>query len=147
MGELTFSKSERIVSNKLLEALFDKGSSHSLAAFPLRAVFYMHASRTPADEPVQILVSVPKKRFKHAVDRNRVKRQVREAYRHHKQLVTTTVDDRQCLFIAFIWQADELKPSAVVERSVVNLLGRIARHSKPSSESTARHEPDNRQDQ
>lgn len=122
----TFSKRERIVSNKLIETLFNGKSSHSLAAFPLRAV-YMQSNRPLGGEPVQILISVPKRRFKHAVDRNRVKRQVREAYRHHKQIVSACVADDKCLQIAFIWQATELKPTGVVANSVVGLLQKIAR--------------------
>ena len=57
-----------------------------MAAFPLRVV-YVNKERAQGEVPVQILISVPKKRFKHAVDRNRVKRQVREAYRLHKQVL------------------------------------------------------------
>ena len=76
----TFQKRERIVSQKLMEQLFDGTSSHSMSVFPLRVVF-MTVPRTEGACPVQILVSVPKRRFKHAVDRNRVKRQVREAFR------------------------------------------------------------------
>ena len=73
-----------MVSNLLIEALFENGSSQSVSAFPLRAV-YQTIERREGHAPVQILISVPKKRFKHAVDRNRVKRQIREAYRRHRQ--------------------------------------------------------------
>ena len=64
--------------------------------------------------------------FKHAVDRNRVKRQVREAYRHHKQILTEKVQQAQTLAIAFIWLADERHESATVEKSVKRLLGKVA---------------------
>ena len=73
------------------------------------------------------LVSVPKKHFKRAVKRNRVKRQVREAYRKRKRLVTQSVDkltDKQ-LLIAFIWLSDELTDSITIEQRVCNLLQRI----------------------
>ena len=92
----TFRKKERIVSNLLIETLFEKGNSQSLAAYPLRAVF-LKKERQQGHAPVQILISVPKKRFKHAVDRNRVKRQIREAYRLHKQLLGNCIsDDEVC---------------------------------------------------
>jgi len=90
VAPMTFRKQERIVSKQLIETLFGKGSSQSLAAYPLRAV-YMQTEHQEGHAPVQILISVPKKRFKHAVDRNRVKRQVREAYRCHKQLLSDSV--------------------------------------------------------
>ena len=82
----TFRKQERIVSHQLIETLFEKGDSQTLAAYPLRAVF-LQTERQQGHAPIQILISVPKKRFKHAVDRNRVKRQVREAFRCHKEVL------------------------------------------------------------
>ena len=114
----TFNKRERIVSRKLIEQLFSKGSS-------LRIVV-METARVANDVPIQVLVSVSKRHFKHAVDRNRVKRQVREAYRHHKQILTEKVQQEQTLAIAFIWLADELYESATVEKSVRKLLGKVA---------------------
>ena len=86
----------------------------------------METARVANDVPVQVLVSVSKRHFKHAVDRNRVKRQVREAYRHHKQILTEKVQQEQTLAIAFIWLADELYESATVEKSVRKLLGKVA---------------------
>ena len=69
----TFNKRERIVRKKLIEQLFSKGSSFSVSAFPLRIVV-METARVADDIPVQVLVSVSKRHFKHAVDRNRIKR-------------------------------------------------------------------------
>ena len=120
-----FSKRERIVSRKLIEQLFSKGSSFSVSAFPLRIVV-LETERVADDIPVQVLISVSKRHFKHAVDRNRVKRQVREAYRHHKQILTEKVQQEQTFAIAFIWLADELLESATVVKSVKKLLGKAA---------------------
>jgi len=122
----TFRKKERIVSGRLIETLFGKGDSLSLAAFPLRAV-YMQTNRQKGHAPVQILISVPKKRFKHAVDRNRVKRQVREAYRQHKQLLSEITPEDKELLIAFIWLSDRHCPTDMVEKRVVSILQRIAK--------------------
>ena len=121
----TFNKRERIVSRKLIEQLFSKGSSFSVSVFPLRIVV-METARVADDIPVQVLVSVSKRHFKHAVDRNRVKRQVREAYRHHKQILTEKVQQAQTLAIAFIWLDDKHHESATVEKSVKRLLGKAA---------------------
>ena len=120
----TFRKRERIASLKLIETLFGGGCSQSVAAFPLRAV-YMLSERQPNEAPVQLLISVPKKRFKHAVDRNRVKRQVREAFRQHKDLLYPVVPEIQRLFLAFIWLSDEHRPSKEVEGRIVTLMRRI----------------------
>ena len=121
----TFNKRERIVSKKLIEQLFSKGSSFSISAFPLRIVV-METAQVADDVPIQVLVSVSKRHFKHAVDRNRVKRQIREAYRHHKQILTEKVQQQQALAIAFIWLANGLHESATVEKSVRILLGKAA---------------------
>ncbi len=125
LKERTFKKRERMVSLKLIESLFGGGCSQSVAAFPLRAV-YMLAERHSDGTPVQLLISVPKKRFKHAVDRNRVKRQVREAYRQHKDLLYQTVPEDQCLLLAFIWLSDDHWPSKEVEERVTSLMRRIS---------------------
>ena len=122
-ASLTFSKRERIVSQKLIERLFSKGSSHSTSAFPLRIV-YMEKERD--EVPVQMMVSVSKRHFKHAVNRNRVKRQVREAYRHHKQLLVEKVPENKSMAIAFIWLSDTLCDSRQVKKSVKRLLIKVA---------------------
>ena len=121
----TLSKRERIVSRKLIETLFGGGRSQSMVAFPLRVV-YMIQERTANEPPVQLLVSVPKKHFKHAVDRNRVKRQVREAFRLHKQTLHDALPPASQLLLAFVWLSDSHSPSVTVERRVVGLMQRVA---------------------
>ena len=117
-------KRERMVSRKLIDSLFGGGSSSSVAAYPLRAV-YMTQERAQGESPVQILISVPKKRFRHAVDRNRVKRQVREAYRHHKALLYDVLADHQQLLLAFVWLSPTHLPTRDVESRIVSLMHRI----------------------
>ena len=124
----TFCKKERVVSKKLIESLFEKGDSQSLAAFPMRVV-YMQVERQAGDSLVQILISVPKKRFKHAVDRNRVKRQVRESYRLNKQIICDVIPENKQMLIAFIWLSDKHYPTEEVQKRVVSLLQKIARKS------------------
>ena len=119
-----FKKREHIVSTRLIETLFSSGST-AMSAFPLRAVF-RKVPRSQTNVPVQILISVSKKHFKHAVDRNRIKRQVREAYRHTKQPLFDAIADDETLLIAFIWISDRQATSATVARQVERLVGRIA---------------------
>ena len=57
---------------------------------------------------------------------NRVKRQIREAYRRHKSLIVNQVPPSQMLVIAFVWLSDQLQPSTIVDSRVKNLLERIA---------------------
>ena len=129
MKDKGFPKQERIVSQKLIEELFTSGQSHSLTAFPLRAVFLNQDENENEDEKqnaVKLLLSVPKRRFKHAVDRNRVKRQLREAYRKNKKLLTEAVPEGQELALAFVWMSDKHISTAIVEKLVENILRRIA---------------------
>lgn len=118
-----------MTSNLLIEALFENGSSQSVSAFPLRAVYQM-TGRRDGHGPVQILISVPKKRFKHAVDRNRVKRQIREAYRRHKQLLWEGMADHQEMLLGFIWLSDRHYPTREVEARVVKILEHVAKAKK-----------------
>ena len=122
----TFKKEERIVSNLLIETLFEKGNSQSLSAYPLRAVFLKTEQREGC-APVQLLISVPKKKFKHAVDRNRVKRQIREAYRKNKAILEGTLSEGQMLLIAIIWLSDRHFATNEVEKRVVSLLKQMAK--------------------
>ncbi len=127
-GRKTLGKSERLCGRRLTETLFSEGS-RSLSAYPLRVVF-----REKPDMPVGealFLVSVSKRRFKHAVCRNRVKRQVREAYRRNKHILhalgamSVEAAPRGGLMIAFLWNSGELCASHLVESKVKNLLYRI----------------------
>lgn len=121
----TLSKEERICSKKLINELFT-GNGRSMTAFPLRVVFM---KRTIVDDQPRaaMLVSVPKRYFKHAVDRNRVKRQVREAFRRNKSIITQNlIDDHEAVAMAFVWLTDEKFPSSEVENRMVRLLTRIS---------------------
>lgn len=121
----TLSKEERICSKKLINELFTR-NGRSMTAFPLRVVFM---KRTIVDDQPRaaMLVSVPKRYFKHAVDRNRVKRQVREAFRRNKSIITQNLtDDHEAVAMAFVWLTDEKFPSSEVENRMVRLLTRIS---------------------
>jgi len=123
---LTFRKRERLVSLRLIDDLFGGGSSRSVAAFPLRAVFKVRVREDHAAAPVQLLISVPKKHFHHAVDRNHVKRQIREAWRLHKQLLVEAIAPEKQLLVAFVWQSNQHLATSAVEERIANLTCRIA---------------------
>ena len=120
-GANTFSKEERLCSSKIIDRLFSEGN-RQISAFPIRLVWLL----SDDIEGVQILISAPKRNFHHAVDRNRIKRQVREAYRHTKQPLFDAIADDETLLIAFIWISDRQATSATVARQVERLVGRIA---------------------
>jgi ribonuclease P protein component len=81
----TFSRHERLKSRKTIGGLFKGG--HSYVAYPLRVVWQESDLIEPLEDTAcraQVMVSVPKRNFKTAVQRNRLKRQIREAYRLQK---------------------------------------------------------------
>ena len=130
-------KSERITSQKLIDELFSKTGSQSMVAFPIRVVYRIKDAtegintslndNSPLGAPkTQVLISVPKKHLRHAVDRNRVKRQLREAWRLHRQPLIDRLPESKTLLVAFVWLADRLYDTDEVTHRVKKLIGRIA---------------------
>lgn len=130
MGEerkYTLCKEERLHGRDAVEQLFKNAGSRSMVAFPLRVVYVLTPPMADTSVNVRMLVSVPKKHFKRAVKRNRVKRQVREAYRKHKYPLIEAVGKAgdQHLSLAFVWLDDKLHDTDAVEKKVERLLVRI----------------------
>lgn len=121
-------KPERLSRKKIIEKMF-AGGSRSFSIFPLRVVWL------PVEEldvPASLLVSVSKRRFKRAVKRNRVKRQIREAYRLNKQTLLDVLAEKNLrLALAFIYLSDELTDSAVIAEKMKIALARIAEKVSP----------------
>ena len=122
----TFCKAEHLCSHKVIEALFG-GGNKSFSAYPIRAVFM--PMKEVQKEPVQLMITVSKRHFKHAVDRNRVKRQIREAYRLNKQILLSALPEDKGMAIAFIWLSDEHFDTKVVEEKVKKLLAKLAENT------------------
>lgn len=125
-----FPKAEHLCLRREIEGLFSAGN-RAASAYPVRAVYRL-AERT-AGPPVKVLVSVSKRHLHRAVDRNRAKRQLREAYRLHKELLQGVAAPGKCLHLGFIWLADRPAATAAVEASVVRLLQRVAEKLHPDA--------------
>ncbi|MBN2636193.1 MAG: ribonuclease P protein component [Prolixibacteraceae bacterium] len=104
----SFIKKERLCSKKVIDKLFTEGES--FLVFPLKFVFLKTA--LSSDFPVQAGFSVGKKVFKKAVQRNLLKRRMREAYRLNKHDLYINIEDKQlALFIIYIGKSIiEYKP-------------------------------------
>ena len=115
----TFTKKERVTGDRRIEALFTRG--RSFMAYPFRVVFLEYDQPFPV--PVSIVVSIPKKRIRSAVKRNRVKRQVREAYRLNKHRMEGPMSqiDRH-VDIAFVYVKDEVPDYSLVEKGIRKAL-------------------------
>ncbi len=112
----TLGKEERLKSKKLIEKLYQEGKT--IKVFPLRMVYIQtkHTSNFMA----QVGVSVPKRNFKKAVDRNRIKRLLRETYRKEKNTVYNAVDKPYVFMISYL--AKEEWKYADIERKMQQLL-------------------------
>ncbi len=119
----TFKKEEKLCHKKKIDALFDKSneSKVSFARFPVRLV----AQEAAGSSHTQVLFSVSKRRFKRAVDRNVIKRRMREAYRLNKQLIAI----HQKFDIAFLYTSPEIQTFEVIQASLKKLLQQLKEKS------------------
>lgn len=118
-----FPKSEKLKSKKLFDQLFSEGKS--VNAFPVKLVFVPIESQDASTHKTG--VSAPKRKFKKAVDRNRLKRLLREAFRKNKHLINNT---EQKYALLFIYIGKEIVPYSTVFSAVEKLLHKFVEHEK-----------------
>lgn len=121
-GKNTFCTAEKLKSKKLIEQLFKEGKSVSHNGFTLVYLF------TPLNclYPAQAGFSVPKKSFKHAVDRNRIKRLLREAYRMQKlPLYEKLVADKKQAALMWVYKGREMPDYDKVQKEVQFCLKKL----------------------
>jgi len=119
----TFRKDEKLCSQKLMGELFLSGNS--FLSYPLRIVWKIFGE-LPSESPAQAGFSVPKKMFKHAVDRNILKRRMRESYRLHKsELYNSLNQSEKRIALMMIYIAKEELPLSKIEPAVIKAIGKI----------------------
>ena len=126
-GNLTFGKQEKLCAKRAIDRLFVGGNSRSVVAFPIRLV-YVPVEREQDESLLKVLVTVSKKHFKHAVDRNRTKRLLREAWRLHRNEILQLLRLKQTggLDVALIWLDDKLWTAKDVDNRMSLLLKRLS---------------------
>jgi ribonuclease P protein component len=117
MTARTLEKAERLHSKKLIQELFTKGSSFYLHPFKVLVLSNPTSSATGH----QILVSVSKRNFKRAKDRNTIKRRIKEAYRLQK----VNFKSSPALLIAFLYIAKEVLPSSTIHPGLIQALKKV----------------------
>ncbi|MDR0973509.1 MAG: ribonuclease P protein component [Prevotellaceae bacterium] len=123
-GRNTLSKAERLNRQILIDKLFASGS-RAYTIFPLRLV-YLEVSPSETTDVASVLVSVSKRHFKHAVDRNRIKRQIRESYRRHKHpLISHLQHQGRAVVFALIYLTNTHTSSDALEVCVKKLITRL----------------------
>ena len=121
----SFRKEERLCNKRLLDKLFHNGSSFLL--YPFRIVHLSEA--LPAEIRSQVVIGVSKRKFKHAVDRNLIKRRIREAFRLNKEEYLYTFlrqhDVRLIFSINFIGK--EISDYAFLEKKLIAAMKQLTK--------------------
>ncbi len=114
--DLSFQKQEKLKSKKLIEQLFKEGKS--ITKLPFRLVYLQINHR--GNKPLQVGFSVPKRNFKLAVERNLLKRRMREAYRLNKESIYKEIDNNYILM--FVYIDKEIRTSDIIAQKTVQIL-------------------------
>ena len=113
----SFPTEEKLKSRKTIEALFSGGKS--LSQFPIKVFFTRQKEGTVS----KAAFAVPKRNFKHAVTRNRIKRQMRASYRLHKHMLTANNSSKFALL--FLYIGKEMPEYDQLKLAVCALLKKI----------------------
>src|SRR5215213_4316236 len=122
----SFGKKEKLKSRKQIEELFLNGKHFSV--FPLRVTYQFVSSN---ETVIQVGVTAGKKYFKRAVDRNRIKRLIREAYRLQKNnLIELLKQKQQSSFIFFVYTDKTVSSFSIIKEAMNKCLKRLEKLSE-----------------
>ncbi|MCF8233473.1 MAG: ribonuclease P protein component [Bacteroidales bacterium] len=118
----TFKKPERLRSKKLIDKLFSRGNSFFIYPFK---VLWMEAE-FKGDSPVQVLIGISRKNKRLAVDRNKIKRLIREAYRKNKLPYHEYLRSKQKkVALGLIYVGKETSKYAIIEQKIIEVFERL----------------------
>jgi ribonuclease P protein component len=113
--------------------LFEKGQT--LSAYPVKLIYL--GSKTDEKPEVKAMFVVPKKKFKHANDRNKLKRRMRESYRLQKSAFYLTVGPIK-LSLAFLYYGSKTEEYDTVFKAIAKLLNNLTKQIRTSGGETAK---------
>ncbi|WP_375416399.1 ribonuclease P protein component [uncultured Hymenobacter sp.] len=122
----TFPKEEHLCRKKLIDELFS-GRGSSFGVYPLRLIWLPAAA--PGPGPPQVLISVSKRTFKRAVDRNYLKRLIREAYRLNKYRLLEAPGGHPVAVLGILYTGKEQAPLALVQKKLISGFQRLLAES------------------
>ena len=118
--KLTFSKSERLSSKKIIEELFINGHKLYLNSFML-----IWDNKTNSNPRIEILISVPKKKIIKSSDRSYIKRIIRESYRQNKEYIYNLITDN--IYIALVYNKKDLIEFNNLEIELLTIFERLSK--------------------
>jgi ribonuclease P protein component len=116
----TFHKKERLCSRKSIDALFEKGTSYNV--YPVKVMYIEITYNT--DHPVKAMFVVPKRNFKKAHDRNKLRRRMKESYRLNKSVFYQSIGLRK-LQVAFIYTSRKAEEYSMINAAVTTILKKM----------------------
>ncbi len=125
MMRKTFRRAERLKSTKAIERLFG-GKSPSFAQYPMRLVWLNNEEGD--GYPIQVGFSVPKRRFKRAVQRNLIKRRMKEAYRNHKYRLYEGLGEDEYYNWMLLYVGKEEASYATMEAAMKRIIKRFLKY-------------------
>ena len=118
----TLPKSDRLTSRLAISEIYDKGKH--LNDYPFKIVWLKQTGQSE----LKVVFSVPKRKFKRAVDRNQIKRKLREAYRKYKHTCQKAIEAKNTgVSLFLIYLGKEIPPSKIVDDKIILLLNRLTK--------------------
>ncbi|UTW64217.1 ribonuclease P protein component [bacterium SCSIO 12741] len=124
-SRMTLGASERLKSRKQIGLLFAKGKS--ISRFPVKVIYRLAPLEEGQDDSLKFMVTVPKRKFKRAVDRNLLKRRVREAYRQENQGLKNKIPAGYGMDLVVLYLAPEIREFNEIREKLVLSLQKLER--------------------
>jgi ribonuclease P protein component len=125
VGSHTFKRPERLKSHRIIGELINSGDT--ITVFPLKLFWSIDIGDQPA--PLRIAIAVPVKNFRNAVDRNRIKRRIREAYRLNKHILLEFLSDKKLyLNFVFLYLPKTINSYGQISEALIKILMNISDH-------------------
>ena len=123
----TFKKEERLHEKKIINELFEKGKSFHSSPFKIIYIDTHDEGKYPA----KVMIAVPGRNFKKAVDRNRIRRLIREAYRKNKNILYDALEASTLKLAFVILYSGKLMPSyKEIESKIILILQRLVKENE-----------------
>ncbi len=122
--KFSFGKAERLCGIKAINELFETGKSMHT---PLFRIVYTIIPDDETPSYNKLLVSIPRKLFKKAVTRNKLRRRVREAYRRNKLPLIKAMEEKRChINMAIVWKEAKIAGYKEIEFSMIDFIARLS---------------------